>query len=132
MKTNYLLLAFVAAAAFVAAGCSKQESGAPAANQGSAAAASVDTSKLQAAFQSAAPAAKSAADTALSSIKKADYSDALTQLKGLGEKFKLTPEQQKAVNDVIAQVQKMVSSTAAKAASEASKAAGEAGKTLSK
>ena len=52
----------------------------------------MDTSKLTAAFQSAEPAAKTAVDTAVDAIKKADYSGAVTQLKALGDKFKLTTE----------------------------------------
>ena len=83
----------MSATAFVVAGCSKSESGAPT-PPAATPAASVDTSKLTAAFQAAEPAAKTAVDTAVAAIKKADYSGAVTQLKALGDKFKLTTEQQ--------------------------------------
>jgi hypothetical protein len=56
----------------------------------------VDTSKLTVAIASAEPALKSAVDTALTAIKKADYSNALTQLQALVGKYKLTDEQKAA------------------------------------
>jgi len=131
MKTNSLILTVFAAAAFVVAGCSKQDSSAPT-PPATTPAASVDTSKLTAAFQSAEPAVKSAVDTAVTAIKKADYSGALTQLQSLSGKYTLTDAQQAAVKDVIAAVQKAVADAAAKTAGDASKAASDATKALPK
>ena len=122
----------MSATAIVVAGCSKSESGAPIAGGSTAPAVSVDTSKLTAAFQAAEPAAKTAVDTAVAAIKKADYSGAVTQLKALGDKFKLTDAQQAAVKDVIASVQKAIADLAAsKVAATAGKAAGDASKAAS-
>ena len=122
MKIQATILIGIATAAFLVAGCSKQSSGT----------ASVDTSKLQAAFQSAEPAAKNAVDTAATAIKNADYSGALTQLQALAGKYKLTDAQQAAVKDTIASVQKVIADLASKAAGDASKAASDATKALPK
>jgi PBP1b-binding outer membrane lipoprotein LpoB len=133
MKTNSLILTVLAAAAFVAAGCSKQEPGTPTPPSSATPAASVDTSKLTAAFQAAEPAVKSAVDTAVAAIKKADYSGAVTQLQALAGKYTLTADQQAAVKDVITAVQKVILDTQAKAAAgDASKAVGDATKALPK
>ena len=121
MKIQNTILTVIAAAAFVVAGCSKSSSEVP--GTPAEAAASVDTSKLEAAFQTAEPAVKSAVDTAVTAIKGADYSGAVTQLQSLAGKFQLTPEQQQAVNDVIAKVQKALADVSAKAAGDASKTA---------
>jgi hypothetical protein len=129
MKIQTTLLTVIAAAAFVVAGCSKASTEAPGTPE---AAASVDTSKIEAAFQAAEPAVKSAVDTAVAAIKSADYSGAVTQLKSLGEKFKLTEEQQAAVNELIAKAQKMIEDMATKAAGDATKAATDLAKPLAK
>jgi hypothetical protein len=81
----------------------------------------VDTGKLESSFQSAEPANKSEADKAVESIKAGNYSQALTELQQLAKKAKLTPEQQQAIKDVIAQVQKQVSEMANKAAGDLQK-----------
>ena len=120
MKIQHLILTIIAAAAFVVAGCSKNGS------------ASVDTSKLTAAFQNASTDAKQAANSVVTAIKGADYAGAVTQLKALGNKYKLTPEQQQAVNDVIASAQKAIADLASKSAGDASKAVGDMGKALNK
>ena len=131
MKIRHLILTVVSATAFVAAGCNKQESGAPTPPTGTPAA-SIDTSKLTAAFQAAEPAAKTAVDTAVAAIKKADYSGAVTQLQALAGKYKLTDAQQAAVKDTIASVQKVIADMAGKAAGDATKAASDATKALPK
>jgi outer membrane protein assembly factor BamD (BamD/ComL family) len=120
MKIQHLILTVIAAAAFVVTGCNKRGS------------VNVDTAKLTATFQSAEAAAKTAVEAATTAIKSADYSGALTQLKALGDKYKLTPEQQQVVSDVIAQVQKAIEATASKAAGDATKAATDLGSTLKK
>ena len=119
MKIQIAILTAIAMAAFVVVGCSKQT-------------ASVDTAKLQEAFQSAEPAAKAAVDTAVSAIKSADYSGAVTQLQALAGKYKLTDAQQAAIKDTIASVQKAIADMAGKAAGDASKAASDAAKALPK
>src|SRR5712671_6034930 len=84
---------------------------------------SVDTAPLEKSFAAAEPANKSAADKAVSAIKSADYSGAMSQLKGLASQAKLTPEQQQAVKDTLAQIQKQITDAAAKMGSEGQKAA---------
>lgn len=121
MKIQYLFLTLLAATAFVFAGCNKSNS-----------AVKVNTDQLTAAFQSAESDAKSAVDSAVTAVKNADYAGAMKQLKALGDKYKLTPEQQQAVNDVITQVQKAIEAAAGKAADDMNKAATDAANTLKK
>lgn len=126
ININTFVLTLVAATALAVTGCNKQ--GATGSNTSSTPAASVDTSKLQTAFESAEPAVKSAVDTAVTAIKKADYSDAVTQLQSLTSKFQLTDAQQTAVKDTIASVQKVIADMANKAANQAGNAAADATK----
>lgn len=93
---------------------------------------SVDTSNLEKSFASAEATAKSSADKAVAAIKSADYAGALAELKTLGEKARLTPEQQQAIKDVVAQLQQLVADTANKAAGDANKAADDLQKSLKK
>ena len=93
---------------------------------------SVDTSKLEKSFQSAEPAQKSSVDKAVDAIKAGDYASAMTQLQTAAKKAKLTPEQQQAINDVLAQLQKQMSETVNKAAGEAEKATKDLQKSLPK
>jgi len=109
MRTSGWILTVVMAGALALAGCSKQGS-------------SVDTAALETSFKAAEAALKDSADRAVAAIKAADYSGALAELKKLAEEAKLTPEQQQAIKDVIAQVQKVVAEAAGKAAEEAGKA----------
>ena len=88
----------------------------------------VNTAPLESSFQSAEPATKSAAEKVVSAVKSADYAGALKDLQSLASQAKLTPEQQQAIKDVMAQVQKAVTDAASKAVGEASKAAGDASK----
>lgn len=125
MKIQHLLLTLAAAVAFVVTGCNKDGS----INTN---AVSVDTTKLTTAFQTAEADAKTAVEAVTTSVKNADYAGAITQLKALGDKYKLTPEQQQVVTDTIAQVQKAIEAAAGKAASDAGKAATDLGNTLKK
>src|SRR2546421_7956825 len=83
----------------------------------------VDTAPLEKSFASAEPANKTAADKAVAAIKTEDYSGAMTQLRTLASQVKLTPEQQQAVKDVLAQVQKQLADSAAKLSKDGQKAA---------
>jgi hypothetical protein len=118
MKMTRMFLMAALAATLALAGCSKSSS--------------VDTSGLEKNFSTAEPATKSAADQAATTIKSGDYPGAMAQLQSLANKAKLTPEQQQAVKDVMAQVQKVIADAASKAAGEASKAAGDLQKSLKK
>jgi hypothetical protein len=107
------------AAALVLTGCSRSGG-------------SVDTSPIEKSFASADATLKSAADKAVAAIKGADYSSATAELQKLASNVKLTDEQKKAVNDVVAQVQKAVANLGTKAAGDANKALGDAQKSLGK
>lgn len=119
MKTNLPILAVILTVTLALAGCSKSGG-------------SVDPSPLEKSFAAAEPALKSAADTAVTAIKKADYSAAMAELQKLTANVKLTDEQKKAISDVLAQIQKAVAEAGSKAAGEASKALGDAQKSLGK
>lgn len=123
MKIQNTLLTIMAATAIVVAGCSKQ-SVEKAVDDTKAAVASIDTSKIEAAFASADADTKAALQPVIAAVKNADYDGAVTQLKSLGEKFKLTDEQKAEVNDLTAKAQKAISDMSAKAAADASKALG--------
>jgi outer membrane PBP1 activator LpoA protein len=131
MKIQNLAIALIAAAAFVAAGCSKQ-SMEKAVDDTKAAVASIDTSKVEAAFATADADTQKALAPVVAAVKNADYSGAVTQLKSLGEKFKLTDEQKAAVNDLIAKAQQAIADLTAKATADASKAATDMTKTMGK
>src|SRR5215813_8917258 len=81
----------------------------------------VDTAPLEKSFASAEPQTKTKADQVVSAIKASDYAGAVGQLQQLAAQAKLTPEQQQAVKDVLAQVQKQLSDTAAKAGKDVEK-----------
>lgn len=123
MKIQIAILTVIAMAAFVVTGCSKQEGNAPTPPT-TAPAASVDTSKLTAAFAAAEPALKTAVDTAVTAVRNADYSGAVTKLQALAgsTNYKLTDAQQAAIKDTIASVQKAIADMAGKAAGDASDA----------
>jgi hypothetical protein len=130
MKIQKVVLTLIAAAALSLTGCSKSSDGAT--GDVSAAPAGIDTSKIQAAFASADEATKKAIEPVITAVKNADYAGAVSQLKALGEKFKLTDEQQAEVNALIEKAQKAIKDMADKATGEASKAAGDLGKAIGK
>jgi outer membrane protein assembly factor BamD (BamD/ComL family) len=107
MKRYVWLLSGLMVVTLVFAGCGKKSN--------------VDTGKLESSFQSADSGNKSEADKAVASIKAGNYSEALTELQQLAKQAKLTPEQQQAIKDVIAQVQQQVSAMANKAAGDLQK-----------
>jgi hypothetical protein len=93
---------------------------------------SVDAGPVEKSFAAAEPGLKAAADKAVTSIKGADYGAATAELQKLAANVKLTDEQKKAINDVLAQVQKAVAEMSMKATGEAGKALGDAQKTIGK
>ena len=82
---------------------------------------SVDTSKLESSFKSAPPAQQSDVDKIVSAIQGGSYSQAMTDLQRLASQAKLTPEQQRAIKDTIAAIQKQMTATASKAAGDLQK-----------
>ncbi len=131
MKIQTTILTAIAAAALIVTGCNKEQVG-KAVDDTKAAVASIDTSKVEAAFASADADTKKALEPVIASVKSADYSGAVTQLKALGEKFKLTDEQQAAVNDLIAKAEQAIKDAATKATGDATKAATDMTKSLGK
>ncbi len=91
---------------------------------------SVDTGKLESSFKSAEPATQSESDKAIAAVKAGNYSEALADLQRLAGKAKLTAEQQAAIKDVVAQVQKAMTDAANKAATDAQKAGQDLKKSL--
>lgn len=118
MKMYRLMMLLVAVAVLAVTGCKQSGGG------------SVDTASLESSFASADAAAKSGVDKAVAAIKSADYAGALAELKSLGDKVKLTLEQERAVKDVMAQLEKMIASLTQQAGEAASKAADDAGKAV--
>ena len=116
------------AATLVLSGCSKTEDHSGHAH----AQVQVDPGPIEKTFASAEPALKAAADKAVAAVKGADYSAATAELQKLAANVKLTEDQKKAVNDVIAQVQKAVTEAGTKAAGEAGKAVEGLQKSLTK
>jgi hypothetical protein len=92
----------------------------------------VDTTQLEQSFASAEPDQKSSADNAVAAIKQANFPVAATELQRLASDLKLTPEQQQAVKDVLAQVQKAMTDTVENVATEGSKAVGDLQQSLPK
>jgi hypothetical protein len=116
-KTIYLIVAIVGVVLIGLTGCSKN---------------SVDTSKVQSAFQNSSAPAKGSVDQAVSSVKAGDYAGALASLQKAAADTKLTPEQKSAIQDLINQINSKISETANKAASDVSKKAGDLQKSLQK
>ena len=83
----------------------------------------VNTSNLEQSFQSADPKNKGFCVQAVSAVKSNDYTSALAALHKLAGRAKLTSDQQLAIKDTIAQVDKVMIDTAKKANSDAQKAA---------
>ncbi len=119
MKLNKWIVLPMTAVALAFAGCSKNQS-------------NIDTAPVEKSFASAEPTAKTSAEKAVSAIKSGDYNSALSELKTLAGNAKLTPEQQQAIKDIMAQVQKAVADMAAKAQGAAGKAADDLQKSLPK
>jgi len=113
MKIVTSILATVVTAVLVLSGCSKSGG-------------SVDASPIEKSFASADATLKGSADKAVSAIKNADYSGATVELQKLAANVKLTDDQKKAINDVLARVQKAVTDAGSKVADDAKKVVGDA------
>ncbi len=72
----------------------------------------IDTGKLRSSFQSGEPTLKAEADKAVGMIKAGNYPEALAQLQKLAGKAKLTADQQEAIRDVVAQIEKHIADAA--------------------
>ena len=81
----------------------------------------VDTSRLESSFKSAPPAQQSDVDKAVSAVKAGNYSEAVSDLQKLAGNAKLTAEQQQAIKDTIAAIQKQMAEIGNKAASDLQK-----------
>jgi outer membrane protein assembly factor BamD (BamD/ComL family) len=81
----------------------------------------VDTSNLESSFKSSEPTVKSDINKAVSTIKEGNYSEAMAQLQSVAKKAQLTPEQQQAIKDTIASIQKLMAEMANKAAGDVQK-----------
>jgi len=117
-KCGWILISLSIAAAVCLTACAKKSA--------------VDTAPLEKSFSSAEPATQTTVDKAVSAIKAGDYTGALTELKTLASNAKLTPEQQQAVKDVMAQVQTAVTEAAAKMKDQVTKGAEDLQKSLPK
>jgi len=89
-------------------------------------------SKVESSFASAEPSLKESAQKAVDAVKAGNYAGAAAQLQALAGNAKLTPDQQQAIKDLIADVQKQIQEKAAKAMEGAQKAMGDLQKKLSK
>lgn len=116
MKRCLWLLVAVLIGALAVAGCAKKTK--------------VDTSKLEQSFQSADPKNKEYCDEAVTAAKKGDYAGTLAALYKLAGRAKLTSDQQLAIKDTIAQVQKVMTDAASKTSSDAQKSANDLKKSL--
>ncbi len=88
----FSLAAIAGFALFGLAGCSKGGG-------------SIDTSKVESAFQSVPPVDKTEVQNAISELKAKNYPGALASLQKVAAGVNLTPEQKDAVKDLISQVQ---------------------------
>ena len=67
-----------------------------------------DTQALEKNFANAEPALKAFVDRAVAAAKTSDYNTVVSELSRIANNEKLTPEQQKAVKEVMASAQKIV------------------------
>ncbi|MCX6901107.1 MAG: hypothetical protein NT105_20730 [Verrucomicrobia bacterium] len=89
-------------------------------------------SKVESSFASAEPSLKESAQKAVDAVKAGNYAGASAQLQMLATNTKLTPDQQQAIKDLIADVQKQIQAKAAEAAENAKKAMGDLQKKFGK
>jgi outer membrane protein assembly factor BamD (BamD/ComL family) len=89
-------------------------------------------SRVESSFASAEPSLKDSAQKAVEAVKAGNYAGAAAQLQALAGNAKLTPAQQQAIKDLIADVQKQLQAKAAEAAESAKKAMGDLQKSFGK
>jgi hypothetical protein len=118
MKTSGRKLSAVMAFTLAMVSCTKQGS--------------IDITSFEQSFKSAQAAAQTSAEKVVAGIKASEYSGAIAELKTLAGNAKLTAEQQRAVKNLMAQLQKFVEDAAGKVADDASKAVKEVPKALPK
>ena len=111
-------LVLLALLALVLPGCGKKDE--------------VDTAPLQQSFEGAEPAVKTAVNEAVSAIKSGDYAGAGAALQKLAGQAKITPEQQQAIKDVLAGIQKKLTGAVENAAEGGKKAMDDMKKALPK
>jgi outer membrane protein assembly factor BamD (BamD/ComL family) len=87
-------------------------------------------SKVESSFASAEPSLKESAQKAVDAVKAGNYAGAAAQLQALAGNAKLTPAQQQAIQELIADVQKQIQAKAAQAMEGAQKAMGDLQKKL--
>jgi len=95
MKITPSILTVAIALTFTLLGCKKE---------GDTVSIDIDTAAVEKAFSSADSSLKDSAMKAVDAVKKADYAGALSELKSLASNVKLTDDQKKTVNDIIARV----------------------------
>lgn len=89
-------------------------------------------SKVESSFASAEPSLKESAQKAVDAVKAGNYAGAAAQLQALAGNAKLTPAQQQAIQELIADVQKQIQAKAAEAMEGAKKAVGDLQKSFGK
>jgi len=119
MKISAWILTAVVASTLALVGCGKSGGDE-----------SVDTSALQASFESAEASVKESAEKAIAAVKSSDWAGAVTELKKLLEDAKLTAEQQQAVKDTLAKVQTAIGKVAGEVTEGAEKAIDDAAKAV--
>jgi outer membrane protein assembly factor BamD (BamD/ComL family) len=89
-------------------------------------------SRVERSFASAEPAAKESAEKAVQAVNAGNFTEAMAHLTSLAGKAKLTPEQQQAVKDLIAELQEKLKAEVSKATEGAQKALGDLKKSFGK
>ena len=127
MKKSLLSLTIIAVSALLAVtGCSKPDS--ESSTEGATTAPAIDVAQIESAFSGAAEADTGDVKKAIAAVKAGDYAGAVASLKAAASNLKFTPEQQKAVKDLLAQVQAKLGAAAGQAVDAVKKAGEDAGK----
>ncbi len=79
----------------------------------------VDTAKVDRSFQTAGPALKTHADKAVTALKAGDFAGAMSAFKKAAEQGQLTAEQKEAIQEVIVEVQTIMSANPDKSSAAA-------------
>jgi len=120
MKRSLLSLTIIAVSALLAVtGCSKPDSESTT---------EAATTAIESAFSRAAEEDAGDVKKAIAAVKAGDYAGAVASLKAAASNLKFTLEQQKAVKDLLAQVQAKLGAAAGQAVDAVKKAGEDAGK----